>query len=113
MAIHRDFMHKQSYVWYTEMLTQPSLSTIKRVFLCTMFAGGTRVLECTFTMEQRILFLKVPLQLPKPELSMGVKSEKCKMWQMVPFLMCGHKSWLKAPSPYALLSEDMQHIYCH
>ena len=32
-----DFMHKWSYVWYTEMLTQQWLSTIKRVFLCTMF----------------------------------------------------------------------------
>ena len=55
------------------------------------FAGGTSVPECTFTTEQRILFLKAPLQSPQPELSMGLKSEKSELRRMVPFLMCGHK----------------------
>ena len=32
-----DFMHKRSYMWYTEMLTQQWLSTIKHIFLWTMF----------------------------------------------------------------------------
>ena len=32
----RDFMHKRSQVWYTEMLTRQWLPTIKRVFLCKM-----------------------------------------------------------------------------
>ena len=71
-----DFVHKWSYVWYMEMLTRQWLSTIKRVFSAQCFARGTRVPGCTCTTEQRILFLKVPLQSPKPELSLGVKKWK-------------------------------------
>ena len=62
-------------------------------FSAQCFAGGTRIPGCTFPTEQYILLLKVPLQSPQTELSMGVKVKKCKLQWMVPFLMHGYPRW--------------------
>ena len=102
----RDFMHKRSYVWYTEMLTQQWLSTIKRVFLCTMFCWWHTRTRMYLHNGTKYSLSKDTIAIAKAWAFYGCKKvKKCKMRQMVPFLMRGHICLLLERSCCVSLSE--------